>query len=111
MAISTRSNKPRGPVKMDSGTGSPVIRDTANPMRANPNQRQGPRSGNTGTPAKQSAMLMEKSDRTSYFRQLADMVSNALTRRGEGHKAHTSPELEPISANTRVRRGPTRGNK
>lgn len=96
---------------MASGTGSPVIRSTANPKRADPNQKQGPRTGNTGTPAKQSAMMMEKSDRTSYFKQLADMVSNALTRRGEGHKAHTSPSLEPISANTQVRRGPTRGNK
>jgi hypothetical protein len=111
MAMTPKSNKPRGPVRMDPGTGSPVLRDTANPMRANPNQKQGPRTGNTGTPKKQNAMLMEKSDRTSYFKQLADMVSNALTRRGEGHKAHTSPTLEPISANTQVRRGPTRGNK
>ena len=111
MAMTPRSNKPRGPVKMAGGTGSPVIRSTANPKRAEANQAQGPRTGNTGTPAKQSAMLMEKSDRTSYFRQLADMVSNALTRRGAGHKPHTLPELEPISPNTQVRRGPTRGNK
>lgn len=106
-----KSNKPRGPVKIDKGTGSPVIRDTANPQRRAVNQGRGPTAGNQGTPSKQRAFLEEKSDRTSYFKSLADMVTNALTRRGEGHKAHTTPELEPISANTRVRRGPTRGNK
>lgn len=106
-----KSNKPRGPVKMDSGTGSPVIRSTANPKRADPNQKQGPRTGNTGTPAKQRSFLEEKNDRTSYFRQLADMVTRKLSVRGEQHKAYTNPALEPISADTRVRRGPTRGNK
>jgi len=110
MAMKPRSNKPRGPVRI-SEESSPVTRTTANPNRAPVNQSQGPRTGNRGTPAKQSAMLAEKSDRSSYFKQLADRVSNAFGRRGQEHAAYTNPSLEPISANTRVRRGPTRGNQ
>ena len=111
MAMSPKSNKPRGPVKIDSAKGSPVIRSTANPQRAEINQRRGPTTGNTGTPAKQNAMLMEKSDRSSYFKALADMVTGALERRGRGHEAHTSPSLEPLSPITRVKNGPRKGNK
>lgn len=110
MAMTPRSNKPRGPVRI-SNENSPGTRTTANPMRADPNQKQGPRSGNTGTPKKQNAMLMEKSDRSSYFRSLADMVMSKLERRGEEHKAYTNPSLEPLSPITRVKRGPTKGNK
>lgn len=109
--MTPKSNKPRGSVKLDRTGGSPVISRTANPQRAEINQPRGPSTGNRGTPAKQRAMLAEKNNRTSYFQQLADMVSRALTRRGEGHKPHTLAELEPVSAITRVRRGPTRGNK
>ena len=110
MAITPRSNKPRGPVRI-SNESAPGTRKTANPMRANPNQSQGPRTGNTGTPTKQRDMISEKSDRSSYFQSLADMVMSRLTRRGQEHKAYTNPSLEPISPVTRVKRGPTRGNK
>lgn len=110
MAMTPRSNKPRGPVRI-SNENAPGTRSTANPMRADPNQKAGPRTGNQGTPAKQKAMLAEKSDRSSYFRQLADMVMSRLERRGQEHKAYTNPSLEPLSPVTRVRRGPTRGNK
>ena len=106
-----KSNKPRGAVKMDTSSGSPVRRDTANPQRAPVNQAQGPRSGNQGTPSKQRAFLDEKSDRSSYFQGLADMVMDRLAMRGEVHKSYISPALEPISPHTRVKRGPTKGNK
>ena len=66
-----KSNKPRGAVKMDTSSGSPVRRDTANPQRAAVNQAQGPRSGNAGNATKQKSFLAEKSDRTSYFQGLA----------------------------------------
>ena len=106
-----KSNKPRGPVKIDTASGSPVRGNTANPQRAAVNQAQGPRTGNTGTPSKQRAFLAEKSDRTGYFQGLADMVMDKLSMRGEVHKSYISPALEPISANTRVKRGPTKGNR
>ena len=106
-----QSNKPRGAVKMDTSSGSPVRRDTANPKRAPVNQSRGPTTGNAGTPTKQKAFLAEKSDRSSYFQELADMVMDRLSVRGELHRSHISPALEPVSPNTRVRRGPTRGNQ
>ena len=108
--MTPKSNKPRGPVRISNET-APGTTRTANPMRAAINQKRGPSTGNQGTPAKQSAMLQEKSDRSSYFRQLADMVMSRLAVRGEQHRAYTNPALEPISPNTKVRRGPTRGNK
>ena len=106
-----KSNKPRGPVKLDSASGSPVISKTANPNRKPVNQSQGPRTGNAGTASKQKSFIAEKSDRSSYFQDLANMVMDKLSVRGEAHKPHTSPALEPISSNTQVKRGPTRGNK
>jgi hypothetical protein len=111
MAMLPKSNKPRGAVKIDSGTGSPVTSRTANPKRAAVNQAQGPRTGNTGTPTKQKSFLAEKSDRSSYFQQIADMVMDKLTVRGAAARPHINPGLEPVSANTRVRRGPRRGNQ
>lgn len=98
-----KSNKPRGPVKI-SNESSPGTTKTANPMRKDPNQAQGPRGGNAGTPSKQKSFLEEKSDRSSRFQQLADMVTDAFGKRGQGMKPHLEASLEPISANTNVGR-------
>jgi hypothetical protein len=111
MAMLPKSNKPRGAVKIDSASGSPVISKTANPKRAPVNQSRGPTTGNQGTPTKQKTFLAEKSDRSSYFQSLADMVMSKLTVRGAAHATNINPALEPISPNTRVKRGPTRGNQ
>jgi hypothetical protein len=111
-----QSNKPRGPVKLDKASGSPVISKTANMHRADPNQAPGPRSGNAGNVTKQKSFLAEKSDRSSYFQQIATMVSDAFGQRGQGMKSNRPSTddvkgLKSISPNTRVRRGPTRGNQ
>jgi len=111
-----QSNKPRGAVKLDKASGSPVISKTANPHRADPNQAQGPRSGNVGNATKQKSFLAEKSDRSSYFQQIATMVTDAFGQRGEGMKSNRPSTDDPkglksISPNTRVRRGPTKGNQ
>jgi hypothetical protein len=111
-----QSNKPRGPVKLDRASGSPVISKTANMHRADPNQAQGPRSGNSGNVTKQKSFLAEKSDRSSYFQDLATMVTDAFGRRGEGMKSNRPSTDDPkalkgISPNTRVKRGPTKGNQ
>jgi hypothetical protein len=100
---SAPSNKARGPVKLDK-SGQPTTNKTANPQRAEINQARGPQSGNAGTPSKQKSFLEEKSDRNSRFQQLADMVSDAFGRRGQGMKPHLEDALEPISANTNVGR-------
>jgi hypothetical protein len=101
--MTPKSNKARGPVKLDK-SGQPVTNKTANPQRAEINQARGPQSGNAGTPAKQKSFLEEKSDRNSRFQQLADMVTSAFGRRGEGMKPHLEASLEPISDNTNVGR-------
>jgi hypothetical protein len=98
-----KSNKERGPVKLDKSN-SPGTSKTANPHRADPNQARGPQSGNAGTPSKQKSFLEEKSDRNSRYQQLADMVSSAFGRRGQGMKPHLDPTVEPISGNTNVGR-------
>lgn len=112
-----QSNKARGAVKIDTASGSPSPRSTANPKRAPVNQAQGPRSGNQGTVSKQRSFLAEKSDRSSYFQELANMVSDAFGRRGEGMRPNQpnppadKTALRSVSPNTRVKRGPTRGNQ
>ena len=116
MPMMPKSNKSRGPVNLDRSEGSPVISKTANPQRATVNQAPGPRTGNQGTPSKQKSFLAEKSDRSSYFQELSNMVSDAFGRRGVGMKSNRPSSddhkaLESISPNTRVKRGPTRGNQ
>lgn len=112
-----KSNKARGAVRIDTAAGSPSPPSSANMQRADPNQAQGPRSGNAGNATKQRAFLTEKSDRSSYFKELADMVSNAFAARGEGMRPNQpNPPADKtatrsISPVTRVKRGATRGNQ
>lgn len=108
------SNKPRGAVLLDKSQGSTVISKTANPNRAPANQARGPRTGNAGTPSKQKDFIAEKSRTSSYRSQLADLVTSAFGKRGEGMKPNRPASADPqalksISPNTKTRRGPTRG--
>lgn len=80
------------------------------------NQKQGPRVGNAGNAMKLQEFSNEKNARTSYFKQLADMVTDSLSSRGQQMKPGMPARddykaLESISPNTRVRRGPQKGNK
>ena len=101
--MTPKSNKARGPVLMNEEI-NPGTSRTANPKRANPNQARGPQTGNAGTPAKQRTFLEEKSDRSSRFQKLADMVSSAFGRRGEGMKPHRLDTVEPIKDTLNVGR-------
>jgi hypothetical protein len=97
------TNKPKGPVKI-SNESSPGTTKTANPQRKAVNQARGPQSGNAGTPAKQKSFLEEKSDRSSRFSQLADMVMSGFGKRGAGMKPHIDPAVEPVAGNVNVGR-------
>lgn len=101
--MTPKSNKARGPVLMNEEA-SPGTNRTANPRRANPNQARGPQTGNAGTVTKQRSFLEEKSDRSSRFQQLADMVSNAFGRRGQDMKPKRIDAVEPIRDNLNVGR-------
>lgn len=86
----------------------------ANPQSKPVNQKRGPTTGNSGTPSKQKSFLEEKSRTGSYRAQLADMVSSAFGKRGEGMKPNRPASddkkaLVSISPNTKTKRGPTRG--
>ena len=117
MKTTPKSNKPRGPVRMNEEA-SPGTTRTANPHRANPNQKRGPTTGNAGTASKQKSFLEEKSHRNSYFGALADMVQGALERRGWGMRPDYDEDPQDKAALRslkgdwgRARRGPTTGNK
>lgn len=80
------------------------------------NQKQGPRTGNAGNAMKLQEFNSEKNARTSYFKKLADMVTDSLSSRGEQMRpgkpaADDYKALGSISPNTRVKRGPQKGNK
>ena len=98
-----KSNKARGPVMMSEEI-NPGTTRTANPKRANPNQARGPQTGNAGTVTKQRSFLEEKSDRSSRFQQLADMVSSAFGRRGSEMKPKRIDAVEPVKDTVNVGR-------
>jgi hypothetical protein len=102
------TRKPKGAVLLDK-SGQPVTNKTANPQRAEINQAQGPRMGNTGTPAKQSAFIKEKASSSTEKSALANMVMDALAGRGAGMKGLIDPTVEPLSPNTGPKRNPTAG--
>lgn len=76
----------------------------------NINQKQGPRTGNKGTPSKREAFLNAKESSSSDKVYLAKMVTDALESRGRFTASKTQPAFEGISPNTNVGRGPTKGN-
>ena len=112
--MQVKSNKPRGAVLINQES-APGTSKTANPNRKPVNQARGPQTGNAGTPVKQKTFLQEKSDRSSYMASLANMVSDAFGRRGQGMKPNQpNPEADKVATRsispvTNTRRGPTRG--
>ena len=72
-------------------------------MQAKPiNQKPGPRTGNMDANGKRSAFMKEKASSGNEKSALADMVTNAVARRGEGMKSFRDPAVEGLSANTNV---------
>lgn len=82
---------------------------TKNPQSKNINQKQGPRTGNTGTPAKSATFRAEKSSTGSERSKIADFIMSALTGRGVGMQGKIDPTVEGLSSNTGPKRNPTAG--
>jgi hypothetical protein len=83
---------------------------TAN-MNAKPiNQKRGPTTGNHNTGSKRADAMSEKARSGSEKSALADMVTDAVARRGELMRSVRDPAVEPLHAKTNVGRGPTKGN-
>ena len=104
--VTTR--KPKGSVLLDT-SGQPTTNKTANPQRKAPDVAQGPRMGNAGTPAKQSAFLAAKAKSGSEKSALANMVMAALEGRGAGMQGKIDPTVEGLHSDTGPKRNPTAG--
>jgi hypothetical protein len=64
------------------------------------NQKRGPTTGNSGTPAKRSTFMSEKSSVNSERATIANMITDALGMRGRGQAGKTNPALEGVHSNT-----------
>ena len=73
---------------------------TSNPQEKAINQKQGPRTGNEGSPTKRKEFNAAKSTTGSERSKLADFVMNAVANRGEHTKSSINPGLENLSANS-----------
>ena len=54
--------------------------------------------------------MSEKSKTGSEKSALADMITDAVARRGELMRGVRDPAVEPVKARVNVGRGPTKGN-
>jgi hypothetical protein len=83
--------------------------------RGNPNSvsnvdaAQGPRTGNAGSPAKRATFVKEKASSGNEKSALANMITDALTGRGDGMKPYIDPAVEGLHSNTGPKRNPTAG--
>jgi hypothetical protein len=83
---------------------------TKNPQSRDINQSRGPTTGNENTGTKRADFMAEKKSSGNEKSALADMVTDAVARRGELMRSVRDPAVEPIKANVNVGRGPTKGN-
>ena len=74
------------------------------------NQKRGPTTGNENTGSKRADFMSEKARTGSEKSALANMVTDAVARRGELMRSVRDPAVEPHKANVNVGRGPTKGN-
>ena len=84
---------------------------TTNMQAKSINQSRGPTTGNHNTGPKRADAMKAKAKSGNERSALADMVTNAVARRGELMRGVRDPAVEPLKANVNVGRGPTRGNK
>ena len=74
------------------------------------NQKRGPTTGNENPGSKRADFMSEKAKTGSEKSALANMVTDAVARRGELMRGYRDPAVEPLHSDTNVGRGPTRGN-
>jgi hypothetical protein len=74
------------------------------------NQKRGPTTGNENPGSKRQDAMSEKAKTGSEKSALANMVTDAVARRGELMKSVRDPAVEPVAARVNVGRGPTKGN-
>jgi hypothetical protein len=80
---------------------------TSNPKQAGVNQKQGPRTGNTGSPDKRSAFMEMKNNTGSEKQALANSILAALELRGNSAKPFIDPAVENLKPNVGPKVNPT----
>jgi len=75
---------------------------TSNPQAKAINQKRGPTTGNMDLNGKRSTFMKDKASSGNEKSALADMVTGAVARRGEGMKSFRDPAVEGLSADTNV---------
>ena len=83
---------------------------TKNMQSKDINQKRGPTVGNENTGTKRADAMRAKAKTGSEKSNLANMVTDAVARRGELMKSVRDPAVEPLKAKVNVGRGPTKGN-
>jgi hypothetical protein len=83
---------------------------TKNMQARDINQKRGPTTGNHNTGSKRADAMSEKSKTGSEKTALANMVTDAVARRGELMRGVRDPAVEPLKAKVNVGRGPTKGS-
>ena len=87
------------------------MRTSTTNMQAKPiNQKRGPTTGNTNTGSKRSDFMSEKAKSGSEKSSIANMITDAVARRGELMRGYRDPAVEPVKDKVNVGRGPTKGN-
>jgi len=74
------------------------------------NQKRGPTTGNHNTGSKRADAMAEKAKSGSEKSEIADMITDAVARRGELMRGVRDQAVEPVAAKVNVRHGPTKGN-
>jgi len=74
------------------------------------NQKRGPTTGNHNTGSKRADAMSEKARTGSEKSEIANMITDAVARRGELMRGVRDPAVEPLKPNVNVGRGPTKGN-
>ena len=75
---------------------------TSNPQAKAINQKRGPTTGNMDLGGKRSTFMKDKASSGNEKSALADMVTGAVARRGQGMQSHRDPAVEGLSADTNV---------
>ena len=83
---------------------------TKNPQAREINQKRGPTTGNENPSTKRADAMAAKAKSGSEKSDLANMVTDAVARRGELMQSVRDPAVEPVKARVNVGRGPTKGN-
>ena len=66
------------------------------------NQKRGPTTGNENPGSKRADFMSEKSKTGSEKSALANMVTDAVARRGELMRGYRDPAVEPLHSETNV---------